>query len=120
MHPRFRSIIFVTIIFQLLPGCAGTPKPVFEPPAVPIVWPTAPQTPRIRYIGELHTAEDLKSPKRAGEILSTIFGGRKETQPLYGPRAAICTSDGQRLWVADPGGRCVHIFDLATRDYKKI
>ncbi|UCE60668.1 MAG: 6-bladed beta-propeller [Phycisphaerales bacterium] len=46
--------------------------------------------------------------------------GRKKPEQLYGPRAVVTTSEGRRIWISDPGGRCLHLFDLQDRSYKKI
>ncbi|UCE60953.1 MAG: hypothetical protein JSU63_04215 [Phycisphaerales bacterium] len=46
--------------------------------------------------------------------------GRRAPDKLYGPRAVFCADDGHSVWVADPGGRRVHVFDLEERTYTKI
>lgn len=35
-------------------------------------------------------------------------------------RFVVCTPDGSRVWVADPGGRRLHLFDLSRRAYGKL
>ncbi|MEK6798620.1 MAG: hypothetical protein AABZ12_06630 [Planctomycetota bacterium] len=101
-------------------GCTGPTKPVFDPPSTTIAWPAPPAPPRIRYVGELRTSADLKARPSAAEVFGTVFAGRKPPQPLYGPRAVLCTPDASRVWIADPGGRCLHLFDLVGRKYRKV
>jgi DNA-binding beta-propeller fold protein YncE len=103
-----------------LVGCAATPKPIFEPLDPPLVWPPAPSPARIRYVGALRTSDDLKPPRSAWETLGRILVGPPKPQPLYGPRAVVCTRDGSRVWIADPGGRCLHLFDLDRRHYAQV
>lgn len=103
-----------------LSACRTVERPIFEPPAVAITWPPAPQAPRIRYVGELKTSDDLKARTSGLEGLRRFFVGKKEPSPLFGPRSVVCTPDGQRVWMADPGGRCLHCFDLEKRTYLKV
>jgi DNA-binding beta-propeller fold protein YncE len=103
-------------------GCAQPLKPIFEARHPPIVWPPPP-TPspaRIRYVGQLHSAADLKPPPKPFQALGNLLVGAQEPERLYGPRAVLRTEPGGLVWIADPGGRCVHVFDLERRQYKKI
>lgn len=101
-------------------ACNRPAGPIFSQTRQEIAWPPPPHPGRIRYVGELRTAEDLKPARRGGEVFRRIFAGRKPPQPLYGPRAVMVTSGGNKVWVADPGGRCLHVFDLEARTYQKI
>lgn len=111
---------FAVLIPALVVGCSQSLRPVFEEPQTPLVWPAAPDEPRIRYLGQLESAADLKAPEKPFQALGNLLVGPTAPQPLYGPRGVACTSDGNGIWVADPGGRCVHRFDLADRTYRKI
>lgn len=85
-----------------------------------LAWPPVPAPARIRYVGEIRRAADLKAPKKIFESLGTLLLGPQKTQPLYGPRSVTSTRQGRRIWVADPGGRRVHMFDLDRRTYLEI
>lgn len=105
----------------LLPcSCAQPNRALFSESGPELAWPAPPHQSRIRYVGELRTSDDLKPRRTGGELLSRIFAGKKPPSPLYGPRTVAVTSDGNKIWVADPGGRCIHLFDLSARTYKKI
>lgn len=118
-RPRVAIGLFCTVAI-VLPACRSVERPVFEPPVVPITWPPAPQAARIQYVGELKTSDDLKPRTSPLEGLRRFFVGRKDPSPLFGPRSVACTPDGERVWVADPGGRCLHCFDLEKRTYLKV
>lgn len=124
-QPPTRTVLpwrLCLLIGSLLPAAAGCQeplKPVFEPHDPPIVWPAPPATARICYVGQLKTSQDLKPPRKMFEALGDLFVGRKPPDPLYGPRAILRTRDGACLWVADPGGRCLHRFNLQDRTYEK-
>lgn len=101
-------------------ACRTLPKPVFDESAAPLVWPPPPQPARIRYVGQLATSGDLKASRSGLENIGRLFIGKKPPSPLYGPRAVVVTGDGERVWVADPGGRCLHLFDLKCRTYLRL
>jgi len=112
-------LAFCTILLNGA-ACSQTLEPVFDGSDGLIVWPPPPAFGRIRHVGQIETAEDLKPPKNAFEAIGEFLAGKKPPQPLYGPRTLVRTPDGRRLWVADPGGRCLHMLDLEDRSYKKI
>ncbi len=101
-------------------GCHQPLKPIFDPIESAMTWPGYPAAARVRYVGQLRGAADLKPPSKPFEALNDLLFGAKEPENLYGPRSIIGTNAGQCLWVADPGGRCLHRFDLQDRTYKKI
>ncbi len=120
--PRSRviSAITITAITILSAGCRHSPQPIFPDRQPPLVWPVDSDTPRIRFVGMIQSSKDLKPPPKPFQALGDLLVGAKPPDPLYGPRAIVVTPDGMRLWIADPGGRCVHVFDLLNRTYKKI
>ena len=110
----------VWCLLLAMAGCAAKLKPIFEERRSALVWPPGPARPRIRYVGQLRTSTDLKPRPKPLQAIGDLLVGKKKPEPFYGPRAAICTSGGTRLWVADPGGRCLHLLDLNDRVYKKV
>lgn len=105
---------------SVVPACHRPMKPVFSPPPTPLVWPAGPAPARIRYVGQLKSSADLKPPSKTFQSLTDFFVGKKEAQELFGPRAVAVSRDGRFVWVADPGGRCLHSFDIIGREYRKI
>lgn len=101
-----------------LNGCAKPAGPIFEPLATPIDWPGPPDTPRIHYVGQLSTTVDLKAGKSLGESLHETFFGKQAVMGVVSP-VAVERDDRDRLFVADNGGRVVHVFDLDKRRYEQ-
>ncbi len=101
-------------------GCQQPAGEIFVPVEPAVLWPAPPATPRYRYVGALRDSSDLKPPPKPFQGLGDLLIGKKRAEPLYGPRDVVSTADGQRIWIADPGGRCVHMFDLESREYRKI
>jgi sugar lactone lactonase YvrE len=92
----------------LLGACASTPT---APPVPPRVWPEPPEVARIAHVQSLATPEDLGIRKGFfTRLLEFLIGG--EDFRLVRPMAVAVTRDGL-LYVADPGARGVHRFDIA-------
>src|SRR5215212_7314474 len=109
-----RTPLRLLALMLLLSGCAGKPKPIFPPVTPPIVWPAAPERARIAYIGQLATSADLKRKPGGFEAIGSAIFGKKPERAMLTPYAA-CTDGGDRVFVADSGAQCVHVFDLKTR-----
>lgn len=101
-------------------GCATTAQPIFNRPNPPISWPGPNRTPRIDYVGSISTSADLKAARSTFDVLGDIFAGREEPKQMVGPRAVVVTGDAERVWIADPGDHCLHLFDLTGRKYARI
>lgn len=104
----------------LLVGCSGPLRPVFPPIQDARAWPEPPEASRIRYVGALSTSADLKPSPKPFSGLSNLLVGPAKPDPLYGPRSIVSSEDGKRIWVADVGGRCLHLLDLDRRVYRKV
>ncbi|MHC4091965.1 MAG: NHL domain-containing protein, partial [Planctomycetota bacterium] len=115
-HKFLAPVLFVA----LAAGCSQQFEPIFVPPVTEIFWPQRPAEAKVRYVGQIRSAADLKPAPKPFQVLGALFVGADEPPQLYGPRSVICTSQGERVWVADPGGRRVHMFDLQRRTYESI
>ncbi len=114
----WRTASPLPLCLLLAAGCS-TPGPIFAPADPSLVWPADGAPARVRYVGQLRTAADLRADVPPHRRLLHVLIGAGRPQALQGPRDVIATS-GDRLWVADPGGRCVHRLDLARRTYQRI
>lgn len=99
-----------------LTGC-GTPAGMILQPGVEApVWPAAPETPRIRYLGEIKTDRDLKPAKSGLEAIGSAIFGEEAPRGMVSPMA-VTTDGASRVFVADSNGQKLHVFDLETRKY---
>jgi sugar lactone lactonase YvrE len=118
MRLSLRSLSISILAFVFMTACA-TNDPV-DPFNVPKrVWPDAPQTPRIAYLGEFSEGADLGIE---GGFWSRIvaFTAGPTSDVMARPMAVAATDDGQLIFVADPEAHCVHRFDLRKAKYTRL
>lgn len=111
----------------LLPGCAQTKYQIQLDPDVHSsssparVWPTAPEKPRYRYVGQLLGQEnfvaDPVQQDHAGvkmlQWLVGLFGAGKEKITLKRPQSGVVDAQG-RIYVTDVSNRAIFVFDQAA------
>lgn len=86
-------------------------------PQVDLVWPSAPQEPRVRMLRSFEKAEDIGIKPGAFSRLVQFFTG-KEQLGMVRPYAVA--ADDDLIVVADPGLRMIHLFLLNESKYELI
>ena len=113
MTARIRiSILFVVVLF--LSGCSAR---TFRPEPH-LVWPPAPETPRIRFVKTISSSEDVEEKKWTDHVKAFLFGASSSAN-LVKPYAVFATSSG-RVYVADSGWRKVLVFDEGQKRFSMI
>ena len=113
------ELIAVGFLLATSWGCSRQQEPIFDATNARIAWPAAPAQQRVRWVGELRSEADLKAQRSFFAAMGDLLVGAKEPETLYGPRGLVKTAS-DKLWIADPGGRCLHVFDLRERRYLRI
>lgn len=113
-----RRAAWLGTLLLLGAGCAKPPGVIFPRVEPPLVWPQPPDQPRIRYVGQLGTNEDLKPGRSAFQGFGQALFGKREVYSMLSP-FALATDRRDRLFVADNGAQLVHVFDLKTRKYQR-
>ncbi len=111
-----RNVAVLSCATIALCGCQqprGELFPVIDPP---MVWPGAPETPRMRLVGAISDSTDLKSGRSGAEVLGAAFRGPRPPIRFSGPHAVAC-HPADLLAVADSSGGAVHIIDLEARTH---
>ncbi len=103
---RARAAAAVACLAAL--GCAAGPRPRSD-----LVWPPAPDKPRVKYVGSFSSPADF-DPSGWGRLRRAILGG-DDMPSLYNPLAAALSADERRLYVSCPGKGYVLEFDLVRR-----
>ena len=101
MHP-LRSLLLVNLL--LLAGCVSPPAPA----ELPLVWPGAPDEPRVAYVQSISHAADVGIDKGWLRRLGDLLFGAEELRIV---RPMAVAQAAGTLYVADPGVRGVHSFD---------
>lgn len=107
-------LIFLTLV--LLSGCLGAAtQPVsWQDEAVDLVWPEAPDRPRVRYLRSLKGPGDFKEENRTSGILNWLLGDQRKDLSLLSPFAVAVSRSGP-VWVADNGAGMLYRLDLDRR-----
>ncbi len=101
-------------------GCAAPLRPLFKEQSPSLCWPSCTSVPRIRYVGQLASSADL-SPHRTP--LQTVGGwllGEDAPVEIHGAQAVLPLADEGLVWIADPGLRALHLFDILHRRHVLI
>lgn len=115
MAARVRAAIVTASIALALTACA---KPVTEAKDGPaLVWPPEPDAPRVAFVKSFSRPEDLGMSRGFFQRLAEVLFGGIESH-LVRPMAVVAV--GGVLYVADPGAKGVHRFDLAGGSYQLI
>ncbi len=115
-RPALTLRVLLVLLPGLLAGCETKPGIIFPVLAEPLQWPAPPDEARITYVGQLATSADLKPGVSGLEALGQALFGKEPSRSMLSP-IAVCTDNGNRVFVADSNAQAVHMFDLATRQY---
>jgi len=106
-----------TIVLGLMAASCAQPRTFFHASPRDLVWPASPESPRIRFVGEISGSwSGSRSPSTVQRIL---FGPAALTQ-MVTPHAVAVDSTGMLVAVADPNAHGVHVFDLGAKVYLRV
>ncbi len=109
----------VVCIAVVLAACVPVVHgPIYEMEVAEPVWPAAPSRPRLAFVMSFSGTEELGIRKNFLQQLRELIGGARQVR-LVRPVAIVESADKQ-LFVADPGVRGVHRFDLERGGYQLI
>ncbi len=114
-----RVFILCLAITMLCCGCGQKRGTLFPHLAQPIVWPGLPEQPRIEYVGQLISEDDLKRKVSFVEGVGQALFGRAEIGILTSPYG-LALDDQEELFIADSSGSVVHVMGLKTRQYRQF
>lgn len=97
------------IAMLLLAGCAAAPQ---RPDTGELVWPAPPEEPRLRFLAEYRSQNDLGS---GPSFKSRLLGDNQVVPTLEKPYGVTASADGQRIYVTDTKLRAVMVFDLQAK-----
>jgi len=116
-----KSLCFVTLLAVIfLSACASSQyKFEYQKPEVDKVWPQAPETPRIRYLGVIRGEDNFKKIEGSEGFFrkglswaGSLLFGEESPRLLDRPQSGVVDEQSNRLFVADIGKKSVFVFDL--------
>lgn len=113
MTARAHISILMLVLF-VLAGCGGRATRT-EPH---IVWPPAPEIPRIQFVKTISSSEDVEEKKWTDHVKAFLFGAASSAH-LVKPYAVFATPSG-RVYVADSGWRKVLVFDERRKQFSML
>ncbi len=115
---RKRTCCYCLIAPLLLTACSEMRGPAFSMRGTSIVWPSAPDAPRIRYIGEIRGERSLGINKTGWTKFSEALTGPAPTLEFSTPMSIAV--HGETIFVADPQNGTVFKVQLAPRSIQPI
>jgi sugar lactone lactonase YvrE len=113
--------VWLGVAFAMLSGCAKPRGEFFAAPTERVVWPNAPERPRVEYLGQFSGAIRAVSTATMGASMRKLLFGDEEPLPhLVTPHAVAVDPASRRLAIADSNARCVHLLDLEAKSYEAI
>ncbi len=111
-----RTLFFaMVVLFVMSAGCVKQTPHLAQPVVPKKVWPAPPDKARIQYLYSISRPEDIGVSPSFFKKVVRVLTGKKEPQQIVRPYGIFASSE-EVLYVADPGMRAVHLFDL--RDYR--
>jgi len=113
-----KSVLCLALM-TLCCGCGSKRGKLFDELEPPVFWPGDPEPPRIKYLGQLATEDDLKREVSSMEAFRRLIFGRDDIGVLASPRG-LAMDNRSNLYIADGSGSVVHKMNLKTRKYKQF
>ena len=110
MHAKSAGLMTSAALALLSAGCAPTAVKLKE-----MVWPPAPEKPRIKVLRFLQGEADVARDSR----VATILGGKKQFIRISKPYG-VCVDREGRVYVADTGHGKVLMWDFDNESFKVI
>lgn len=99
-------------------GCATQQK---KEETTQLVWPPPPQPPRVKFVRNIVSDEDLEKDTTSTQKILNFLGGDKPSANQFGEPTGIAVSeDGNRVYVSDMMQHAVFIFDFGNKRFYKI
>lgn len=112
------AALFLTLLLSVGIGRAEVADASNDAPGTQSVWPPPPQTARIRYLKTIADLEDIEQGKGFFRRLWEFIRG-PEAVDMRKPMALVVDKN-ERLFVADPAAKVLHVFDQKRGRYHAL
>lgn len=113
---RLLTLISCALCLGGLFGCASgrLSALAWQDPGVDLVWPAAPESPRVRYLRTLTGAGDFREETKQSRLFRWVTGEKNQDISFVSPYGVTADGEG-RVWVTDTGAALIHFFDLSRK-----
>ena len=115
MHKRWAFLLLMVWVSACTTTDPGATAAPVETPQ--IVWPEAPEPPRIEYVRSFSSPQDLGLRESFFKKMRDFFAGSDERR-MNRPYAVAVNEN--MVVVADPGLAVVHLFNTSRKTYRKL
>ena len=120
MLKQLRTLHFGIVMLVIIgAGCANQAPHLQQRETSGKVWPSPPDVARIQYLYSISRPEDIGVSPSFFKKVVRVLTGKKRSPQIVRPYG-IYASGEDVLYVADPGMRAVHMFDLKECRYETI
>ena len=120
MLGQVRTLVFGIVVLVIMSaGCAKQAPHLQQRETSGRVWPSPPDVARIQYLYSISRPEDIGVSPSFFKKVVRVLTGKKRSPQIVRPYG-IYASGQDVLYVADPGMRAVHMFDLKECRYEMI
>lgn len=106
MVSAIKKLMLLAVAAAALYGCAAPPLP-------DLVWPEAPEVPRVKYVRAYASSSDLKKSSFATDVL---LGGESGATSLKKPMGVHVSKEG-KMFITDTAGNDILIFDIVNNTF---
>jgi len=106
-------------VLMSIGGCSTNRGELYTDLTTPLCWPEPPEKPRIQYLGQFCSEDDLKREVSGFEALGRLIFGREQIGVFARP-FGVTKDDEGNLYVADSSGSVIHIMGLENREYTQF
>ncbi|MBI4717074.1 MAG: hypothetical protein HY763_04660 [Planctomycetes bacterium] len=114
------SVCLGAALFAPAGGCSAPPKPFFESATERLVWPSPPDEPRVRYLGQFAGEITVPRSNRLRGAWNELLYGPDDPPRLITPHAVAVDATSRWLAIADTNAKCVHLLELQRPAYLRI
>ena len=103
-------IVVIIVSFICIVGCTTNPITQIDKSAAKLVWPKAPQIPRIQYLYSFNSAKDLHITRGFIKTVLDFITGDSSQKNIAQPYGITKDEQG-RLYIVDTFHKIIHVFD---------
>lgn len=115
-------VLFLVLAAAFMSSCASSKleRSAWQDNRIEMIWPQAPETPRIKLVRIIQGPDDVVTEKGAvGRFFDLMLGDKNEYLGFFTPHCIAADGNGL-IYVADPSLGVVHKYNLASREISYI